>query len=270
MSLKVHARLPIRSENRTKSNETSTRFTWKTKTPINFEQKASGNRGTWNYYCRAEKIIIPNTFYVINSTNNTLSVTEAGGSYTAVIGSGNYDFNSFAAALKAELEFESALSGDSNIYTIQKDDVTGKITVSYTGGATSQFNDSGSTMFGVLGLATGTDHPFTVASPLIGTQVGFQHKVRMLSIKLGGEISVSNFFGATSNPNVIAQVPIISDSFSDVYFPNDSSNSDIIRIGAKNSASSFNIELVDEDDRQIDLNGEEWSFTLVFYKELGM
>lgn len=269
-SLKVHARLPIRSENRTKSTETSSKFTWKTKTPINFTQKATGGRGQWQYFCRAEKVVIPNTFYNVNSTNNTLSVTETGGSYTAQIGSGNYDVASFITALKAELETESLANGDGNTFTIVKDDITGKFTFSYSGAsATVQFNDSGSTMFGVLGLTTGTNHSFTVASPLIGQQVGFQNKIRMLAIRLGGDVSVSNYFGNNSNPNVITQVPVISDSFTDIYYPNDSTHSDIIRLGATNSASSFNIELVDEDDRVVDLNGEEWSFTLAFYKELG-
>lgn len=274
MSRVQHAILEINSDDRVNVSETPSNFTWRSKVGIRFPIKVNGiSSGEWIYSVRPENILIPNSFYNVNSKNNTLSITETGGgggggTFSITIGQGNYSIVDFISELTDELDTASVASGDTNTYLAVFDNIQGKLTYSYTGTSTSvQFNDSGSTSFPILGLNTGTNHSFTVASPLISQKVSFLNKIRFLGLNCSGDLSLSNHFDKIGLINRIARVPILSDSFTDNFIPNDR-GSNFYRINPR-TINTLQFQLLDEDGDQIDLNGEEFQFDLVFYKRRG-
>ena len=102
---------------------------------------------------------------------------------------------------------------DGNTYTVAQDDTNGKLIFSYTGTSTSvQFNDTGSTMFPLLGLEEGTDHSFTTVSPLVAQKVSFLLRNTYLKLKISGNnFTIDNAYNHRGVDNTLAIVPITAD-----------------------------------------------------------
>lgn len=260
--LKNHVTVEVNSEegDPVKSTNQQTNFNYETKNTIRFSSKGTQRQ----YFVRAENILIPNSYYnILTGVNDTLSVTEINPntSYTVVIDEGNYDINSFITEFKQEINLLSARTFDAVFNQSQ-----GKLIISYTGATDSvTFNDSGSTLFKVLGLTDGVNHNFTVASPLLAQNTSILRRTKYLNIHVSKGFSLNNHYKKNGRSNVLTRVPIISDPFTDNFFPNDNSNN-IFQIDPISDITIFRIELRDERGVLVDLNGETWQFDLVFYE----
>lgn len=270
MSRIQHFILQVNSEEGEGTNSTATDFDWNSPVPVNFPKKVNGKLGgEWVYSVRPENILIPHSFYNVTSANNTLNVTEVGGSggggsLVITIGTGNYSMTNFILELVSELNLASTAE-DNNTYSALFDDVQGKLSFSYTGTSTSVSFDLASTSFPILGLTEGVNHSFTVAAPLIAQNVSFLNKTRRLHLSASGGISLSNFYDRRGITNNIARIPILADPFTDNFIPNDR-GSNFFRINPIGSPQKFHFQLKDESGSIVDLNGENFQFDLVFYK----
>lgn len=105
---------------------------------------------------------IPFTYYTINSTNNTFTLTESagGGATTVTIPVGNYNATTFIAAIQTALNSASA---NTLTYTATYNGTTGKLTFTNTGGGVTTFTFT----FGTTG-----DSGFTNPRLLMGFDAG--------------------------------------------------------------------------------------------------
>ena len=81
------------------------------------------------------EVIIPFSYYVINSSNNTFTLTETVGavSQTVTLAVGNYNSTSILTALNTSLDAASVAGGNSFTYTSSFSTVTNKLSISKTG-----------------------------------------------------------------------------------------------------------------------------------------
>lgn len=260
--LKNHVTVQVNSDegDPVKSTNQQTDFNYEPKNTIKFSSKGTQRQ----YFVRAENILIPNSYYnILAGVNDILEVTETSPntSYTVVLDEGNYDINSFITEFKEEINLLSARTFDVIFNQSQ-----GKLIFSYTGATASvSFDFTGSNIFSVLGLTEGVNHSFTVASPLLAQKTTILRRTKFLNIHISKGFSLNNHYKKTGRSNVITRVPIISDPFTDNFFPNDNSNN-IFQINPVSDITNFRIELKDERGVLVDLNGETWQFDLVFYE----
>jgi len=83
--------------------------------------------------------IIPNTHYLFDSNNSTITFQESAGDLTATIIPGNYSTTQLTAHLKVILDAAGLLT-----YTVTYNDITNKLTISATGNVTLKFSENNS------------------------------------------------------------------------------------------------------------------------------
>lgn len=94
-------------------------------------------------------VLIPYTFYPINSTNNTLITTRTGNPalITSTITPGNYNLTQFLVALKNALDLEGSFT-----YTVTANPITNKISIAQNVGSFSVLSTG--TMNRIVGFST--------------------------------------------------------------------------------------------------------------------
>lgn len=261
---KTHVIFEFRSDLRTGGTELA---------PIYYPYKAIhfNLQNVKEYYMRMQNISLPNSFYQINSNYNTMIFRERNSGdittieLTITIPQGNYTINELTAEMTTLM---NAISSQGNTYSVSYDEKTGKINISYAGGASVNVDIlsyvGGSTINPIIGageyegedefqdiLATGTDMPNHYNLGLID------------SVTVSTNITSTNHLDFSSLLTIGVSVPITqARGDRENYLNNDGYP---IRIKVS-SIDHVEMKLYDPYGKIIDLNGLPISGKMVFYE----
>jgi len=210
--------------------------------------------------------LIKKSYYLVNSDGNTFILRENGVDTTVTIPVGNYNFNSFQFRIGALL---TAASPNLWTYactypnTTQNAD-TGKWVFTVTGNSSQPAivfpNSSTNFLYEAFGFDEGSTNTFT-ANTLMSTDVADLNIEDSLYIK-------SNIVSAGPNQQGILQTIKVAPSpvFSSITYlcPAPAFYSQPVLTNLTNTIS---ISIVDEHDHVINLNGQNTTMTLLFYRE---
>ena len=269
--MKPHIAYEINSKNRTRG--TIEDF------DIEIHQATFSQNPNKQYYARLEDVLLPHSFYNINTSNNTLLVQEengVGGFDTALditVAPGNYTITELMTEIESQLDAETARS---NAYTLTYNDINNKLLVSFTGATSVSVRvDSvanGSTLNDILGFVTADD---TTTQTLIlesnATENTYPVDLDIESfINILTNLNLDNYYRGEDKINVICRVPMNVDRFQVQYFEN--TNGVRHKISSKAPVKHIRFRLEDESQNNANtspsfsMNDTNYSFKLVIYE----
>ena len=201
---------------------------------------------------------MPKTYYLVNSTHNTFTVDELV-PRVVTLTVGNYSFTSLRVELQAKL---NATAPPGWSYTVLANNSTGKYTFSVTGNAGIQpdFIFATHDLAMIIGFERNTTNSF-VADTLVSPNI--------VRIQLIDSILLIADF-VDSPGNVLQEINVSASDLAkinfvqyDIPFNSRRLNTPIVKTCNFKLLNSF-------DGETIDLNGIDWSMTLVFYKKSPM
>ena len=195
---------------------------------------------------------IPVSFYNVNVNNQYLSYSVNGTAYSLTIPEGNYNAYGFISSFQTQ--FSNGAHGKALTVTLDK--LTGRFTFTLTTSYTLVLNSATSTIFKVLGFDISTDYTITSSqlAPYPANFLGVK-KIKVLSSALANFSYDSNTLG---NTNLIQTITVNDSAFGMVTYQNQIENYG--RLKTKR-IDEIDIQLRDEDDALIDLNGIDWGLT---------
>ena len=193
---------------------------------------------------------IPYSFYNINSTNNVLKFTAAATLYTVTFPSGNYGITNFATVLQALMNAQFAG------FTITYDKTTYKLT--FTNATAFSLNFPANTMAPLIGL-TATSSTATSVTPQKIINISGPKSLLIKSIRLTRPKITRPFLNQAQN-DILYKVPINGGPGDILVEKNVYTN--LFRYGIRQTIDTMDFQLVDENDVQVDLNGQNWSCTV--------
>lgn len=202
---------------------------------------------------------IPNSFYNVNSTNNTLIFKYDGTDYTIILDVGNYNIQQFLTAIHTK--FVSLLGGDLIVikwlHQMNKVELTPQKTLQLL---------KESTMLKLLG--------FSKADHTSGDIGGKLTSDGLIDIRLNdcfyiqSDISTNtkSFAKVNRHHHTIAKIPVTSPTFGVNVFEPLNPNQVVI---PTNTFSSINIKITNHQGEELNFNNQLWSMTLEinFYKK---
>lgn len=207
---------------------------------------------------KVANVVVPVTYYIVNSNNNSFDFEEAagGGVTTATLTAGNYTSTTFMTELKTQME---AVSSNTYTYTITLSDSTKKLTIST--GANFEIDVASSKTLTGFSAAT-TAATSQTATDILNLSGPNQLYLRSnIATRIDTKAVVKN--SALFN-NVLTTVPINVNTF-DVVFKsyNESQyfNSDI-------DIQDLEFYFTDDNDNIIDFNGGIFSLTIQLFREV--
>ena len=267
MSDKTHIVLDIRSDQRTEGD--SNIFEVMLNKTINFNKLANKER---TYSLRIENIILPVTFYQIDSNYDTFLFDEYNGvttnSLSIQVTHGNYTASDLIAELESKMDVATA---QGNNYLITFSDITGKITIAYSGGASTTVTvdsyTNGSTLNPFLGFSEVISTDTTTTVILTGgTEAPNAVNLTIKdSVYIDTDIQSHNHINKKGKISLGAFVPINVDRGQKVHFTNEGAAK--IRYSQANNIDHLNVRLLDPFGKAIDLNGLPYSFQMVWYED---
>jgi hypothetical protein len=200
---------------------------------------------------QVSEVLIPNVFYNITSSNNTIIVDEGKGAQSSSITVGQYDITSLLSALKTALDGNNVLSG---IFTCSYSTVTYKVTIS----STVAFSITYGNLADNLGFTDSTGSASTHTASRIfdistTRQVYIQSNI-LTSAELNGK-----------RQNILCKVPLNTSFGAIITYKNESENS--IVLDNPQDISSLDFKLINKRNEALDLNGLNWSMTLNLISE---
>lgn len=239
--------------------------------PANFRIKINPSRSFKNCLISIKDAIIPTSWYNVNSTNNVFTLREelaGGGSPTDVvitITPANYSLasTSFPTVLKNLLDTNSP---NSLTYTVVYSSETGKLTISE---ASPTYNFrlifSGDSQANIL-LGYDVDTTTSLAGSQVSDNVVDLSGTKAVYIKMNLAYDSGYETSLNQPTNILQKIPITVNSFDVVDWTN--LQIEDSRIISQAPLDSFlNIQLIDDDGVELDMNGVDWSFTLLIQKE---
>jgi len=203
---------------------------------------------------------IPASYYNVNTTNNTINLTQGGTTASITIPVGNYDANTFAAAFI--VAFNAAAFANNG--TLAFSTLTGKFSLmSDQAGQNLTINLALTTARKILGIdddATGT-LAFNYSAgnptfmPLIANFLGVT-KIKILSDALaGGNYDSNNLNTTTLMDTISATAPV----FGLTIFSSLGRESFV----KGKRIDEIDLQILDQDNNFIDFNGIDWTMTLL-------
>tara|TARA_R110002012_G_scaffold71548_2_gene183406 strand:+ start:1108 stop:2067 length:960 start_codon:yes stop_codon:yes gene_type:complete len=203
---------------------------------------------------------IPSSYYNVNTTNNTINLTQGGTTASITIPVGNYDANTFAAAFI--VAFNAAAFANNG--TLAFSTLTGKFSLmSDQAGQNLTINLALTTARKILGIdddATGT-LAFNYSAgnptfmPLIANFLGVT-KIKILSDALaGGNYDSNNLNTTTLMDTISATAPV----FGLTVFSSLGRESFV----KGKRIDEIDLQILDQDNNFIDFNGINWTMTLL-------
>ena len=206
---------------------------------------------------KAASVIIPVTYYNVNSSNNTFSFEESagGGSVDSTLTIGNYNDTTFATELKTQMEADSV---NGYTYTVTVSAATFKMTIS----TAANFEVDVSTSSVLTGFSTATVAATSATGDLLVNLSGPNQLY--LRSNIATRISTSS---VVKNDkifnNVLATIPINVNTFEYVYKSFDTTQ----YFDADIDIQDLEFYFTDDDDTQIDFNGVPFSLTIQLFRE---
>lgn len=207
---------------------------------------------------------IPKSYYLIREGENTFTLSEGVQSETITLTVGNYSRKALSTAVALALNTASALmSTYTYTMTYAKSSTSvdnGKYTYAVTGNGGTQpvltFNSTDN-IYEVLGFDIGSVNPF-VGDELTSTNV--------VKLQIEDSIFIHSDICSNGSDNVLQEIFANNDpDFSNIVFQ----TPDVTAYSKKLTTSSNNMVrfyLTNEDNELLDLNGLNWTCTLLFYK----
>lgn len=211
-------------------------------------------------YLRVLDVVIPYSFYQINSSNNFLVVQNAQGNNSYItIPQGNYNVYQLITELKTQFQNNYL---DMNVHY---NEITNKLifTLKHLGGPYAEFRFMNtSTCLKILGFDN--TNPSSVLQVLTSTNTINLQPTNYIMIHTNLYTSYINKSQSSNLQNMFISIPINTPPNSLIVFQ-PSSNSAINTYD--NLFNTIFFQLTDEYGNKIDLNGQDWSITLelLFY-----
>ena len=209
------------------------------------------------------RAVIPNSWDVINSTNNTIDLVEGALSATITIPIGSYTTDAFETALKAEI----ISAGFTNTYAVNGDESTHKLTISADGAFSILFESGSSTSTTCADIMGFEKIDYTGESTYTGTYVYNFSGANQLYMKL---TNATNYdFGVISSnvldTNILAFIPITENSGGTIFHNSGTAFANVSFFNCADFTNTMTFKLSFENDEDIDLNGQEWSCLIGVY-----
>ena len=195
-------------------------------------------------------LIIPFSYYAINDNNNDFLAGPTGGD-TITLTNGNYTSNELATELKTQLD--AVLTPT---YTVSHDSKTGKFT--FSSGDSSDFVIITDTKnYKYLGFnASSTNN--SASGSLVSTNVIDVAGTRYIDIRSNLHTHSSN--SSNNNRDLLARIYPNSDPFASIFY--DHSSFEGVYFDG-NYLRQLELALYDDNNDLLDLNGQEWSISLI-------
>lgn len=260
MSFKEHIALSINSKFRDRG--TTNNFEIQLNDNIHFNHKEDKQ-----YYTRIEDVHIPVSFDNINDNNNTFIVNEFDGVSNDLISitveNGNYSIVELLQELQTQL---NANTQQTNTYTLSFSDITGRSSLTFTGGSTVitiKSPDNGSIMNDVLGFyIDGTED--TVNDSVVYNSPNKSNAQWVNEIKIITNLTSSNYYTHNGKENIGIRLNI--DESRGEYIKVDNHDGFRTILNSKKGLRYLKVQLYDGRDNLLDLNGREFKFNLVIYE----
>ena len=204
---------------------------------------------------QVKQVVVPNTWYLINSSNNTF-VVDDGTDKTVTLTPGNYaSLTALATELKTQMDSATILA-----WTVSADSQTNKLTFS-----TSQDFDitvSNASLADVLGFVSGTNY---VSSSNSLTSANCCNILGTQYIDVVSSISThSNVSSGNHNNQMLARIPVkLVNPFDLVVHEN--VTGEAVNHGHK-SMDNLRLTIRDQYGEILDLNGKPWSISFLVHE----
>jgi len=214
-------------------------------------------------HCCVKQVSIPKVFPNIPSNYNTFILIEQGVPRTITLEVGYYNKNTMIAELPVLLNQASALNGNNWIYTITYRSALAVQNFKYTfsvsgnGGLQPSFSFTQDQIYLQLGFDVGT-HTF-IASSLVSDNI--------INFNPTSKLYIKSDLVSSSNESILQEVlQVDTIGFGSSIFYQNQGNLDLeskLLIG--NQKDTFNIQLENENGQYVDLQGQDWSFSIILY-----
>lgn len=229
----------------------------------NFNCKKLDLNGIPYTHCAVKQVGIPKVFPNIPTNYNTITLIEKGVSRTITLEVGYYNKNTMIAILPTLLNQASALNGNNWIYTMSYRSATEiqnfkfTFSVSGNGGFQPTFSFTENQIWLQLGFDIGT-HPF-VANTLVSDNI--------INFNPTSKLYIKSDLVSSSNDSILQEIFSVDlVPFGSSIFYQNQGNLDLeSKLLVGNQKDSFNIQLVNENGQLVDLQGQDWSFSVIFY-----
>jgi len=214
-------------------------------------------------HCCVKQAGIPKVFPNIPTSYNTFTLKEGAVSRTITLEVGYYNKNTMIAVLPALLNSASALNGNNWVYTMsyrtstQVQDFKYTFSVSGNGASQPSFIFTTNQIYLQLGFDVGTS--VFVASSLTSTNI--------INFNPTSKLYIRSDLVSSSTDNILQEI-LSADlvGFGSSIFYQNQGNLDLESKKLVGSAKdSFNIQLINENNQLVDLQGQDWSFSIVFF-----
>lgn len=258
MSLeKTHAIIEIDSADRTKGSIDDFEIILKHPIYLNRDRQ---------YFVRWENLRLPTSYYNIDSSYNTLKITEdpAGSpsTWSITIDEGNYTINELLVVLRDALDDASTKS---NTYTLTISDKTGKVTIS---SSTTQFKivSSDSTLNHPLGFESNTDYTSSTIGAAARTLISPNHIVMNIKryIKINSDLASNNHYSKDLIEPIGCIVPITEARSTIQYYGNTTGYK--VKMDNRHNIKHIGIYVRDSNGKKVNFNGVNWNAELVIYE----
>ena len=207
---------------------------------------------------------IPRSFYNVPTLYNTFRISEPTGSrnFLVTMPVGSYNKINFAAVLGTTMTAASLASGNGWTYTVTYPSAlvgdTFKYTFAVTGNATQPSLIFTTAMFRQMGFDENTTNTFTSSSLVSSNCINLSYITRAF---IKSNVCLNSQDGILEEILNYGSYPMLSLCYyQQVAFDLNT------RVFNDSAVNSWSFTLVDSFDQLIDLNGINWSFSLVFYK----
>ena len=209
-------------------------------------------------------IIIPNTMYAVNSTNNTITFLGPGPgftSYDAVVDPGNYE-NPTTLITEMKAKMIAQLAG----FDIDFSATTGKFT--FTNSANDFDLQLSSTISNTIGLSANSGNITAGGAGFVCQNIANLSGINNIHVKSDAlvQYSMNKPKVNDSSENLLLRLPVIGAKYT--YLSKiDMIGKYVLRYTEAQTFSSIDLELSDKDNNVLDLNGDNlsWSISLIFY-----
>ena len=193
----------------------------------------------------------PVSFYIINSTNNVLSITLTSITYVLTVPVGNYNVTSFISYLTTALA-----SLTSTTFTITMNDINNILTIT---NSNFEFSiNSTSTIYQIMGFKQATSYTSSNKSLTLPFTVNFSglnsFNIQIENIKTSNLDSYDNCIS-----NIIAVVPVNADANETLYYEKRNDFEFDVR---ESIIDYFEVQLLDDKNNYLDLNNQHFNLTL--------
>lgn len=199
---------------------------------------------------------IPASYYNVNSSNSSTSITRNGVTFTITVPSGNYNANEFITEFKSL--YDTATSGTTLAMTF--DTITGKYSLKDTAFDIT-INNTGSNSYILLGGVDGTDYVFSKTATPPNSFNSLANFLGVTRIKILSDSLVSHNVDS-NNLTTTTLVDTLGASAGDFGLTVYNSLGRESLLLAKR-IQSIDIQLKDQNNNFIDFNFINWNITLI-------